>query len=69
MSFLDVEISREDGKFVASIYRKPTFSCAYTHFESCLPSTHQFGILYTLIYRCFTLCSDWTKFVTLKENL
>ena len=43
----------------------------YTHFESFLPSTHKFGMLYTLVYRCFTLCSDWTKFheelETLKE--
>ena len=71
MSFLDVEISQENGKLVATVYRKPTFSGAYTHFERFLPSTHKFGMLYTLVYRCFTLCSDWSKFhkelVTLKE--
>ena len=59
MSFLDVEISRENGKFVTTVYRKPTFSGVYTHSESFLPSTHKFGMLYILIYRCFTLCSDW----------
>ena len=71
MSFLDVEISQENGKLVATVYRKPTFSGAYTHFERFLPSTHKLGMLYTLVYRCFTLCSDWSKFhkelVTLKE--
>ena len=71
MSFLDIEISRENGKFVTNIYRKPTFSGVYTHFERFLPSTHKFGMLYTLVYRCFTFCSDWTKLhrelVTLKE--
>ena len=71
MSFLDVEISQENGKLVATVYRKPNFSGAYTHFERFLPSTHKFGMLYTLVYRCFTLCSDWSKFhkelVTLKE--
>ena len=61
-AFLDVEISQENYKFVTTIYRKPTFSGVYTHFESFLPSTHKFGILYTLVYRCFTLCSDWSKF-------
>ena len=71
MSFLDVEISRENAKFLTTVYRKPTFSGVYTHFESFLPSTQKFGMLYTLVYRCFTLCSDWSKFhrelVTLKE--
>ena len=70
MSFLDVEISRENGTFVTTVYRKPTFTGVYTHFESFLLSTHKFGVLYTLVYRCFTLCSDWSKFsrelVTLK---
>ena len=71
MSFLDVEISRENGKFVTTVYRRRTFSGVYTHLESFLPSTHKFGMLYSLVYRCFTLRSDWTKFnrelVTLKE--
>ena len=33
LSFLDVEVSREKGKFVTTVYRKPTFSGGYTHFE------------------------------------
>ena len=71
MSFLDIEISQENGIFVTIIYCKPTFSGVYTHFESFLSSTHKFGMFYTLLYRRFTLCSDWKKFyrelVTLKE--
>ena len=27
-----------------------------------LPSRQKFGMLYTLVYRYFTLCSDWSKF-------
>ena len=53
MSVLDEEISGENGKFVTTVYRKPTFSGVYTHFESYLPSTHKFGILYTLVDKCF----------------
>ena len=71
MSLLDAEISQENGKFVTTVYRKSTFSGVYTHFESFLPSTYKFDMLYTLVYRCFTLCSDWSEFhkvlVTLKE--
>ena len=34
LSFLDVEVSREKGKFVTTVYRKPTFSGVYTHFAN-----------------------------------
>ena len=62
LSFLDVEVSREKGKFVTTVYRKPTFSGVYTHFESFLPTVYKFGMVYTLVYCCFKICSDWTKF-------
>ena len=39
ISFLDVDVIREQGKFVTSVYRKPTFIGVYTHFESFLPDT------------------------------
>ena len=32
LSFLDIEVSREKGKFVTTVYRKPTFSGVYTQF-------------------------------------
>ena len=62
LSFLDIEVSREKGKFVTTVYRKPTFSGVYTHFESFLPTIYKFGMVYTLAYRCFKICSYWTKF-------
>ena len=62
LTFLDVEVSREKGKFVKTVYRKPTFSGVYTHFESFLATIYKFGMVYTLAYRCFKICSDWAKF-------
>ena len=62
MSFLDVNIIREKGRFTTSVYLKPTFSGIYTHFESFLPTSNKIGLLHTLFYRCFRICSDWTKF-------
>ena len=62
LSFLDVEVSRQQGKFVTSVYRKPTFSGVYTHFDSFLPEVYKVGMIYTLAYRCFKMCSDWAKF-------
>ena len=61
-SFVDIEVSQRKGKFVTTVYRKPTFSGVYTHFESFLPTIYKFGMVYTLAYRCFKICSDWTKF-------
>ena len=62
MSFLDVIIIRERDKFTTSVQLKPTFSGIYTHFDSFLPSSNKIGSLHTLLYRCFQICSDWTKF-------
>ena len=45
LSFLDVEVSQEKGKFVTTVYRKPTFSGVYTHFESFLPTVYKFGMV------------------------
>ena len=27
-----------------------------------MPSSNKIGLLHTLLYRCFQICSDWTKF-------
>ena len=64
LSFLDVEVIREQGKFTTTVYRKPTFSGVYSNFESFLPSVYKFGMVYTLVYRCFRISSNWTQFHT-----
>ena len=58
LSFTDVDVIREQGKFTTTIYRKPTFSGVYSDFESFLPSVYKFGMVYTLVYRCFRICSN-----------
>ena len=55
-------LSPQEGHFVTTVYRKPTFSDVYTHSESFLPKIYKFGMIYSLVYRCFEICSDWTKF-------
>ena len=60
-SFLDVKISRE-SRFTTSVYCKPTFSGVYTHSDSYMPITYKFGLISTIIFRSFTICSDMTKF-------
>ena len=51
MSFLVVQIIREDQTFTNSVYRKPTFSRVYTHIDSFLPSIYKFDTVYALAYR------------------
>ena len=62
LPFLDINIFRENGLFVTSVYRKETFSGVYANFTSFLPLDYKFGLVYTLLYRCFSLVSDLSKF-------
>ena len=61
-SYLDIEVIREQGKLSTTIYREPTFSGVYSNLESFLPSVYKYGMVYTLVYRYFRMCSDWEKF-------
>ena len=62
LSCVDVEISRQQGKLATKAYRKPILSGVYTHFSSFLPTVHKVGTIHTLVYQCFKICSNWTKF-------
>ena len=62
LAFLEVLITRSGGSFLTSVYRKPTFSGLYSHYESFMPSSYKVGLIYTLLHRAFTLCSTWEKF-------
>ena len=64
LSFVDNEIIREQGKLTTAVCQKPTFSGVYSNFESFLPKVYKFGIVYTLVYTCFHICSNWTQFHT-----
>ena len=67
ISFLDVQVIREDKTFTKCIYR--TFSGVYKHIYSFLASAYMFGTAYLLAYRCFKICSCWTKLHTELSSL
>ena len=50
--------------FVTSLYRKPTFSGLYSIFFSFMPREYKKGLLLTLLFRGFSMCTDWTAFHT-----
>ena len=62
ISFVDLNITREQGKFTTSVCHKPTFSGIDNHFNDFLPSTYKIGMVHALLYRCLWIFSDWTKF-------
>ena len=65
--FLEVQIIgviEEQGKFITTIYRKPTFSGLCSNFAIFLPSIFKLSVVYTLVYRCFCICSNSTQFHT-----
>ena len=62
LSFLGVEVSWQQGKFVTTVFRKPTFSGVYTHFDSFLPTDCKVCMIYALAYQCFKICSNGTRF-------
>ena len=61
-SFLDVKICRENNKLTTTVYRKPTFSGVFTNFKSFIPTVYKFGLVYTLLHRCFNITSSYEKF-------
>ena len=50
ISFLDVEVVREQGKFTTTISRKPSLSGVYSNFESFLPPVCKFGMVYGFVF-------------------
>ena len=64
LSFLDVEVIGEQGNFTTTVYRKPTFSGVYSNLKSFFYLVYKFGMVYTLVYRCFRISSNWTQFHT-----
>ena len=55
--------------FIASVYRKPSFSGVFTHYESYLNQTYKKSLIDTLLFRCFLICSDYNLFHLKVENL
>ena len=61
LSFLDINICRKNGKFVTSVYRKPTFSGVFTNYESFIPMYQKRGLLHTLLHRNLHFIFNLTK--------
>ena len=62
LPFLDIEVKRDGNKFITSVYHKPTFTGLYTHYDSHIPMCYKIGLILTLLYRYFNICSSYISF-------
>ena len=62
LPFLDVGILKKEGRLITRIYRKPTHTQQYIHWDSNHPKNMLLGMLKGLIHRAHVLCD-------LKEDL
>ena len=57
LPFMDVQISRKDGVFERTVYRKPTFTGIYTRWDSFCPTSQKIGLMRSLTSRARRICS------------
>ena len=62
LPFLDISISRKNGVFETSVYRKPTFTGLFTNFRSFIPFQYKRSLVSSLIHRFFSLRSNYENF-------
>ena len=62
ISFLDIKITRDNSKFMTSVYHKPTLSGVFTNFKSSIPKSYKYNLLLMLLHRAFKLCSNVERF-------
>ena len=57
LPFLDVLVEKSNTKFLTSVYRKPSFSGQYNHWDSFGPKSRKNNPIGTLVYRALEICS------------
>ena len=61
LAFLDINVYRSNNKFETSVHRKSTFSGVYTNYRSFIATEYKSSLIATLLYRSFTIVSDYHK--------
>jgi len=56
--FLDVGITKKDGKLITKVYRKPTHTQQYINWKSNHPKNLLLGVMKGLIHRAHMLCDE-----------
>ena len=56
LSFLDIMVSRFEGKYVTGIFRKKTFTGLGMNYFSYCPTFFKLNSCKTLLFRAYSLC-------------
>ena len=62
LPFLDIEVTRSNGRFSTSVYRKPTFTGLFTNFHSFVPLAYKRSLVCCLLHQIFYLCFSYENF-------
>ena len=57
---MDVLVTKSNNKFITSVYRKPTFTGQYIHWNSFGPKQRKTNLIDTLTHRALKICSKST---------
>ena len=69
LNYLDVHLTRDDGKFNSSVYKKKSFTGLGLRFDSFLPSSYKENLIRCLVDRAYKICSDFQRFSEELSNL
>ena len=69
LPFLDILISRSENGIKTSVYHKPTFSGVYSKFNSFIYDQYKIGLIFTLLFRTFSIVPDFSRFHTEVSHL
>ena len=62
ISFLGILITRVGSELQTSLFYKKTFRSVYLNFNSHFPNMYEKGLLDTLLYRAYNICSNHSGF-------
>ena len=62
IAFLDISVTSVGNELQTSLFQKKTFTGVYLNFNSHLPSEYKKGLLKTLLYRAYNICSNYTTY-------
>ena len=58
LPFLDVLVEKHKTGFITSVYRKPTFTSQYIHWDSFSPMKRKINLVATLVHRALLISSS-----------
>ena len=62
LSFLDVTVSRDNDRFLTTVFRKKTFTGQGLNYFSNIYDKYKLSCIYTLLHRAFELSSSYQAF-------